>query len=332
MPTPDISILIATYDRLEPLEQTLRSVLAQRNTLDLGFEIIVVDNHPTVSARDVVRHIAGQAPFPVRYLQDTRRNMSTLRNTGIAAARGTYVAFIDDDEVADPGWTDALVSALRRTRADIAVGPRLAVFADGRAPAYDPQGRFFARDLQLPADAELRLLNDLGKPMMGLGTGNSIFVAATCFAAAEPFSLAFGDAGGEDQELFCRLYREGRRLIWVPDARVTETVLPHRTAIAYRLLRTRREAQHYVTIHLENTERKRLVFAILTAKGLIQTVVGATLAALTFEFASQRRIRFRLILANGLGKLSWRRPVGYIKEQGEGSALDPARAGGSCIP
>lgn len=310
----DVSILIATYDRLGPLEATLRSVLAQHNRLGLAYEVAVVDNHPTVSARATVERIAAEAPFPVRYMQDTRRNMSTLRNTGIKAARGTYVAFIDDDEVADPGWIDALVATLRRTGADIAVGPRLAVFAAGHPPDYDPQGASFARDLHLPEDADIRLLNDLGKPLVGLGTGNSMFVAARCLADAEPFSIAFGNAGGEDQEFFCRLYREGRRLVWVPQARVTETVLPHRTSVAYRLLRTRREAQHYVTIHLEHTRRRGLVFAILTGKGLVQTLAGLALSCLTLEFASRRRIRGRMLIANGLGKLSWRRPIGYIKE------------------
>ena len=125
---------------------------------------------------------------------------------------------------------------------------------------------------------------------------------------------AFGDAGGEDAELFVRLHRRGRRIVWAARAFVTETVPPHRTTVAYRLTRTLREAQHYVSIYRDGARRPRLTALELWAKGVLQVTVGGLWAALTLEFLSNQRLSARILIANGLGKVRWAKPVGYIIE------------------
>jgi len=312
---PDVSIVVATYNRPALLRETLVSCLAQRDALGLKLELVVIDNHPSMNGEPVVTELAATAPFPVRYAPEGTRNMSTLRNRGFAEAAGRYVAFIDDDEVADPDWLDELVGAARARDAEIAVGPRLAIFEAGHPPAYDPEGAQFARDLHLPDHALIDLVAPSGKPRYGLGTGNSLFDMDRCFPNGEtPMRVEFGDAGGEDAELFVRLHRDGRRIVWAAKARVTETVPIHRTEVAYRLIRTRRETQHYVSIYIDGARHKRLAWAILTAKGVMQVVAGAIMATLLCEFGSTTRARGRLTMAHGLGKLSWKNPVGYIQE------------------
>lgn len=315
----DISVLIATYDRPASLEKTIASVLAQTNTLELNFEVVVVDNHPSQSAKPVVEALASSAKAPIRHVSELTRNMSALRNRAFDEARGPLAAIIDDDELAAPDWLDELVGALRATNADIAVGPRLAVFASGHAPAYDPSGAQFIRDLHLADRSLINLTNPSGKPRYGLGTGNSLFDLRSCFETGQaPMRPEFGDAGGEDAELFVRLHRAGRKIVWAKNAKVTETVAEQRTTIAYRLLRTRRETQHYVSIYLDGAKNRPLAWSILMAKGLLQTFVGALLAGLTGEYRSETRIRGRLLMAHGLGKLTWRRSVGYIYQTVDG--------------
>lgn len=308
----DLTISIATYDRPQLLADTLRSCLAQRNALGLKIEIVVTDNHPAAAGLAVAREMSKGAALPIRWQADLTRNMSALRNAGIAAARGAMLAFIDDDEIADPDWTDQLVEALRVADADIAVGLRAAVFAKS-APAFDPAGDSFVRRLDLEPGALVELMRADGKPLHGLGTGNSLFKMATCFPDPGAFDEAFGDAGGEDAELMVRLYKQGRRIVWAPQARVVETVPPHRTLAAYRLIRAKREAQHYVNIYLAHSPAPARIGLILRLKGLIQVAAGAVIAVVGFEFGSERRLRGRLLMANGLGKLTSRQ-VGYIKE------------------
>jgi len=310
----DVTVAIATYDRPASLAATLRSCLAQTNALDLHIEILVVDNHPSENGRAVVESLAAAA-IPIRCVTDLTRNMSTLRNRAFAEASGEMVAFIDDDEFAAVDWLDQLVAALRDIGADIAVGPRLARFVDGAAPAYDPNGASFARDLKL-ADRSLVLLTaPSGKPRYGLGTGNSLFHLARCFPKGEPpMRERFGDAGGEDAELMVRLHRGGRKIVWAAKAFVTETVEPRRTSIAYRMIRTRRETQHYVAIYLDGARNPFRAWSVLMLKGAAQFAAGVLLTVGTGEFLSKRRIRGRLLIEHGLGKLIWRKPVGYISE------------------
>jgi len=310
----DVTVAIATYDRPASLAETLRSCLAQTNTLGLRVEVLVVDNHPSESGRAVVESLAGDA-IPIRYVTDLTRNMSTLRNRAFAEARGEMVAFIDDDEVAAADWLDQLVSALRDTGADIAAGPRLARFASGFAPAYDPHGASFARDLKLADRTLIPLTAPSGKPRYGLGTGNSLFHMGRCFPNGEPpMRESFGDAGGEDAELMVRLHRSGRRIVWAAKAFVTETVEPRRTSIAYRMIRTRRETQHYVAIFLDGARNPLRAWFVLMLKGAAQLLAGLLVTVGTAEFLSDRRIGGRLLIEHGLGKLTWRRPVGYISE------------------
>jgi glycosyltransferase involved in cell wall biosynthesis len=310
----DVTVSIATYDRAESLERTLRSCLEQTNRLGLRLEVLVTDNHPSGNARALVEATAAQHTLPIRYQSNTTRNMSDLRNAGIKAARGAFIAFIDDDEFADPNWMDELFGSAQRTGADIVVGPRLATFVEGRPPAYDPSGRFFERNYPLAADAKIPLTDPDGRPRYGLGTGNSLFRVSGCLERPEPFDPAFGDAGGEDIELFVRLYRAGRSIVWAPRAIVTETVVQNRTRVAYRLIRARRETQIFAAIYMAHTPCRGRTWMRLMLTGLAQVVLGGLGALATFEFGSQRRIRGRLMLTVGLGKLSWRKPVGYIDE------------------
>ena len=311
----DCTVVIATYDRPEGLAETLRSCLAQTNNLGLSGEIVVLDNHPSQSGRAMAEAIGGAQSWPIRHVPELTRNMSSLRNRGFSEARGRLVAFIDDDEVAAPDWLDQLVGALRAADAAIAVGPRLARFQAGAPPAYDPTGAQFVRDLKLPDGALVDLTAPSGKPRYGLGTGNSLFDVARCFEGGEPaMREAFGDAGGEDAELFVRLHRRGRRIVWAARAFVTETVPAHRTAIGYRLTRTLREAQHYVSIYHDGARRPALTALELWAKGVLQIVVGGLWTALTLEFLSNRRLSARILVANGLGKMRWTKPIGYINE------------------
>jgi len=85
-------------------------------SLGRSYEFIVVDNHPERLAEGLVTSMAATG-LPLTYLADDRRNISIVRNKGIAAARGTYVAFIDDDEAPEPGWLEALFECLRSAQA-----------------------------------------------------------------------------------------------------------------------------------------------------------------------------------------------------------------------
>ena len=95
--TPKISVIIPTYNRAALLPRAVGSVLAQTYA---DFELLIVDD---CSTDDTPAVIAGFTDSRVRSLrQDTNRGRSAARNTGIGAARGEFLAFLDSDDEFTP--------------------------------------------------------------------------------------------------------------------------------------------------------------------------------------------------------------------------------------
>ena len=308
----DASVVILSYDRVHLLERTLKALQDPRTTEGVAYEVIVVDNHPDRLAEPLVKRMA--AALPVSYLADARRNVSIVRNLGIKAAKGRYVAFVDDDEAPQSGWLTELVACLDRTGADAAFGPKLPEFEAGAPPAWDPQGWSFTLDFREPADTELHVFGRLRRKGKGLGSGNAAFRVATCLSGPEPFSVAFGDGNGEDTHLLFRLALAGRRFVWCPAAQVREFMEKDRVKPAYMIQRMKRGSQHYATCRIATAPNKTLTRAKVTALGLAQLVVHAGLYVTSGEWGRTDAFRHRIGMAKGMGKLTWRAPIGFIDE------------------
>ncbi|WNZ63301.1 glycosyltransferase family 2 protein [Myxococcus sp. MxC21-1] len=94
---PFFSVIIPTYNRARLLEAALASVFAQE---ERDFEVLVVDDGSTDDTLETLARYGEQ----VRVLSQRNAGPGTARNLGIQEARGTYVAFLDSDDVWFP-WT-----------------------------------------------------------------------------------------------------------------------------------------------------------------------------------------------------------------------------------
>ncbi len=309
-----VSVVVLSYDRVHLLERTLTTCLQPEVSEGVPFEIIVVDNHPDRLAEELVARLAGQGA-PIRYFADPRRNVSIVRNIGIKAAVGTYVAFIDDDEAPDPRWLSELYSCLERTGADAAFGPKHPVFEAGHPPEWDPEGWRYTLDFREPADTPLHLFGRLRKKGKGLGSGNAAFRVATCLDTAEPFSVAFGDGNGEDTHLLFRLALAGKRFVWCPTAMVREYIETDRTKPSYMVTRMKRGSQHYAASRIATSDQPGLTRVKVSLLGLAQMAVHAGLYLASGEWRPGAGYDNRIGMAKGLGKLTWRAPIGFIDEK-----------------
>ncbi len=94
---PDISVVLATYDRLHSLPRAIASVLRE----DVRFELIVVDDASRDGTAD---YLAAFADPRIRIIAaDRNRGPSAARNLGLMAARAAIVAFLDSDDAYRPG-------------------------------------------------------------------------------------------------------------------------------------------------------------------------------------------------------------------------------------
>ncbi len=109
--SPLLSVIVCTYDRYEDLAAALVSIERQDLAAE-AFELIVVDNGSDTLAREDFR--AASAGGRARFLVEDRPGLSRARNIGVRHALGRYVAFMDDDAVADTGWARAIVERFAR--------------------------------------------------------------------------------------------------------------------------------------------------------------------------------------------------------------------------
>jgi len=109
-----ISAIICTHNRAEYLSKAIGSLTEQ--TLDkFLYEIIIVDNCSTDSTKDVVTGHHSDAIRP-RYVYESALGLSRARNTGLGAANGQYVAYLDDDAIACRNWLENIVDLFNNTQ------------------------------------------------------------------------------------------------------------------------------------------------------------------------------------------------------------------------
>ncbi len=221
-----VDVCIATCKRPHLLRPLLESLACQRLSSRVTVRIIVVDNDRSESARAVVHDFAERSPWPVIYDVEPERNISLARNRSVSLANGDFLAFIDDDETAEPDWLAELLGAMERYGADVVCGPVLPALPPG-APAWACGGKVFERP-RYPS----------GTSLATGGTGNMLADVRTVKRYPVPFDPAYGRSGGEDHDLCRRILRDGGRIVWCDSALVREFLGTERLTLGYLALRS----------------------------------------------------------------------------------------------
>ena len=134
--SPIVSVVLPVYDRSRTVGEALDSVLRQTFA---DFELIVVDDGST----DDLVAVLGRFEDPRirRIRHPTNKGAAAARNTGIRAARGRYVAFLDSDDAWLPTKLARQLDWLRQAPADTRLcctGYAIRRSPGGRDRAYQP--------------------------------------------------------------------------------------------------------------------------------------------------------------------------------------------------
>lgn len=99
-----IALVICTYNNADLLDQTLNEISRQSTTLDIDWEVIVVNNNCTDKTTEVVeKHILSNQ-FSLRMVMEPVQGLTPARLCGVKESLGDWIAFIDDDCILEPGW------------------------------------------------------------------------------------------------------------------------------------------------------------------------------------------------------------------------------------
>ena len=113
---PLISVIVPAFNREGTLAGTATSVLTQTYR---NIELIITDDHSTDRTRDVAEELS-RTDTRIRVLQNNRtKGASGARNTGLYAARGQWVVFLDSDDCLEPQMIDTLL--VRASTGDVEV-------------------------------------------------------------------------------------------------------------------------------------------------------------------------------------------------------------------
>ena len=96
------SVVIPVYNKAPYIARTLTSVLAQNFD---DYEIIVVDDGSTDDSMQKLRQV--QSP-KIRIIRQENQGVAVARNTGILAAQGEYIAFLDADDAWLPEYLQTI--------------------------------------------------------------------------------------------------------------------------------------------------------------------------------------------------------------------------------
>ena len=260
-----LSICVPTYRRPGGLFLLLGALDAQRfGEAPPEIRIVVVDNDETESAREVVDDARSWLRHRIHYRVEKRVGIPQARNAALAAALASdWIAFIDDDEVPEPDWLDALLRTQRATGADVVTGPSLPRFVEP-PPDWVVESRLFEP-----------LRHATGAPVPTAYTNNVLARGAALRALDSFFDERFTLGVGEDAELFARVAAADGRIVWADDAIVYENVPPARATLRWMLARGYRDGAATAAAAPHGPVRIAAGAASCIARGLAAAAVGA---------------------------------------------------------
>ena len=137
-PAPRVSVIVPVYNGESGIGLLLDALEAQDFPRD-SFEILIVDNGSSDRTMAVVADYALAHPtLPLRLLTEhERRGSYAARNTGVASAQGSILAFTDGDCRPVPGWLSAGVAALDSSGAEQVGGAIEFLFAAAKPNAWE---------------------------------------------------------------------------------------------------------------------------------------------------------------------------------------------------
>jgi glycosyltransferase involved in cell wall biosynthesis len=254
----DVSVVISTYNRCSLLARALESLLHQES-VDVSYEILVVDNNSTDETRDITQHLICKDPEKFRYIFEPKQGLSYARNAGIASARAEIIAFTDDDVCVSSNWVSRIKAGFAAELGADFLGGKVLPDWSGIPPSWLTRAHWAPLALLDYGDQPLYV--DADRPLSLIGA-NCAF-RRRAFEEVGLFRADFqrvknGVGSLEDHELLLRLWQAGRKGIYLPDLMVTAEVQPNRLQKTYHREWHTGHGRFHAMLRSELLERSKL--------------------------------------------------------------------------
>ena len=209
----EISIVVCTYNRADVLPKCLESLADQTADSEL-FEVLIIDNNSTDDTKKIALDFC-ENHNNFKYIFEKKQGLSHARNRAIEEARGGYLAYIDDDAIADKEWLKKIGSVIHNNKDIAAFGGPIYPWYNKEKPKWfkdEFATHFYGK--------EHFQLSEQNCPF-GLSGSNMIFKRES-LNKYNGFSAEYGMNGnkiafGEESFLFNKMLKNNENIQYFPE-------------------------------------------------------------------------------------------------------------------
>tara|TARA_R110000737_G_scaffold161270_3_gene189176 strand:+ start:433 stop:1353 length:921 start_codon:yes stop_codon:yes gene_type:complete len=219
---------ICTYNREKYLPQIFESIRKQTLSTD-KYEVVLINNNSPGNTKELYDSFKAENPeIDFKYFEEFQQGLSFARNRSIDEAKGEIITFLDDDAFIDPKYFEILVDEFDKNENVNALGGKILLHYEDGIPNWENKylnsilGYFDSGD-------EEKFFKPPQYPR-----GSNMAFRTSLFKEIGQFDTNFGRTGGnmmggEEKELFNRIYKSGTKVKYVPTALVYHCVPIERT-------------------------------------------------------------------------------------------------------
>lgn len=227
-----ISVAICTYNREKYLPQLFASIEKQTLAKD-RFEVVLVNNNSPGNTFNLFQDFQRKNPnIQTRYCEEMNQGLSFSRNHAIQQARCELITFLDDDAFIDKYYLENCVAAFSQNDKIDAVGGKILLHYESIIPTWENKylnsllGYFNLGDTSF-------LFSKNNYPR-----GSNMTFKVNVFDKVGSFNIALGRTdksmiGGEEKELFDRIYKANLGVLYDPEIIVYHCVPVERTTSTF---------------------------------------------------------------------------------------------------
>jgi glucosyl-dolichyl phosphate glucuronosyltransferase len=290
---PDVSVIVATYNRCEVLRGGLESLLHQQ-TAGTTYEVIVADNNSTDDTRRVVEELRQQSPHvDLIYCFEGQQGVSYARNTGIAHARAPILAFTDDDIRPAHDWVARVHEGFQKFPEADCIGGKVLPDPATVFPVWLNENHWTPLALLNLGEKPLVLDVQNGAGLVGANLAIRTAVLKEVGSFQPQLQRVKGGIGSlEDTELEFRLSAAGKRLMYLPELIVYTQVLDERLEKAYHRRWYCGHGHFYAVMRNEKFEDSKLRLFDVPAH-LYRSTFANVFDWLRFRLTNERDLGFQ---------------------------------------
>jgi GT2 family glycosyltransferase len=228
----EFEIVICTHNRASSLHAVLERLVALRSPRSVRWSVLVVDNASTDETPAVAENFRARRQLRLRYVREDNLGLVSARLRGVAESAAEWIAFVDDDNLLDPGWLEAMADAIKVHPDAGGLGGRVCLeWAKAPKPVFHRFGYCFAEQELGSQSKSVHSLVGAGMVVRRAALQATGWIDAPLIADRTGTNLV----SGGDAEIALRLGGAGFELRYVPHAVMQHLMPPARAKFGYLL-------------------------------------------------------------------------------------------------